>query len=100
MLAGIGRAAMGDAAHVDRVAQQVVQSAPAVAQPTPPLAAARRPDLADNHTALEVSVKSSDSPELYIPLEQTHHRLRFGFVNDELPVLHVVSQRQVAAHPH
>ena len=62
---------MGDAADIDCVAQQVVQSAPAVACPAPPLAAARRPDLADNPTSLEVSLKSSNSPKLYIPLEQS-----------------------------
>src|SRR5258707_2079858 len=100
MLSGIRRAAMGDASDIDRIAQQVVQCAPAIAQPSPPLATARRPDLADNPVQFEVGLESANSPELDIPLEQIPDRLCFGFIDDKLPVLDVVAQRQVAARPH
>ena len=91
---------MGDAADVDRIAQQVIQGPPAVAQPASSLAAARRPDLADNPALPEVSLKGRDRSKLCMLLEQIPDRFRFGFVDDELAVLDVVAQWQVAAHPH
>src|SRR5260370_35838976 len=99
MLAGIGRTAMGDAAHVNGIAQQVVQGTPTIACPAPGVAAAGCPDLADNSASLEVSLKSSNSPQLFIPPEQILDRIRIGSVDEEFPALHSVPQRQVATHP-
>src|SRR6266404_2076241 len=68
--------------------------------PSPCLATARRPDLADNPALPEIGLKSSNGPDFTIAPEQIPDRLRFGLINDELAVFDVVAQRQVAPHPH
>src|SRR5262245_7183519 len=91
---------MGDAADIEGIAQQVVERPPTVAYPTLLPAAARDPSLANNVLPPQVGLQGRDRAALKVSLEDILDCLGFSFVNDELPVLEVVTERQVAAHPH
>src|SRR5438045_5005146 len=91
---------MHDATYVYGIAQQVVQRPPTVAYPTLLSAAARDPNLANDVRPPQLCLQGRDRTELKVLLEYVSDRLGFSIVDDELTVLDVVTERQVAALPH
>src|SRR5262249_1463890 len=85
MLAVVRSPAMGNAADIKGIAQQVIECAPAVAHPTLLPAAARDPSLADDVLPPQLGLQRRHRAKLQVPLEYVPNTVGFPVVDGELP---------------
>lgn len=100
VLAGIDLALVSNFAPVDRVLQQGIESAAREPVSTRQDATGTLAPLADNADPVEFVAEQPDRSEFRIAPEDHAHRLGFGVIDDQLAVLNVIAERDIATHPH
>src|SRR4051794_17229820 len=99
MLAGISHPLMNDLAAIDPVLQHLVQRAAREGLPAIGAPIRRATTLADRPLGVERRLQFAHRAEVEVTAENSAHRLGLRLVDDQLPVLDVVAESGLSAHP-
>jgi hypothetical protein len=100
VLAGIGCVLVHDVAPVDPVLQHQVEGAAGEMLAAGERSAGSFTALAHNTQPVELGLEQRDRPQFRIAPEDHPDGRRIRLIHDQFAVLDVVTERNVAAHPH
>src|SRR5208337_4242440 len=100
VLARVGDALVNDLAPIDSVLEHQVERASGKALAAGELSARSLPSLAHDAGPLELRLQQRDRAELGVAPEDRPDARRLRRVDDQLAILDIVAERDVAAHPH